>query len=159
MGVLILVTTLIALPQTARSSQDPHSAMNHRGAEVMGFDQTKTTHQFLLYPDGGAIAVSANEASDLDSRDAIRSHLPHIALMFGEGNFSAPMLVHATDVPGTAELSERKDRIEYKYVETPRGGRIDIATNDEAALKALYEFLRFQIRDHGTRDTVEVRKR
>ncbi len=156
---LFLATTLIALGQAAWSGQDPHAQMNHRGAMVMGFDQDKTTHRFLLYPDGGAIDVSASEASDLESRDAIRSHLPHIAVMFGKGNFEAPMLVHDTDVPGTAELSKRKDRVRYAYVETPRGGRVDIVTNDEEALRALHQFLRFQIRDHQTGDSVEVRKR
>jgi hypothetical protein len=126
---------------------------------VMGFDQTKTTHHFLLYPDGGAIDVSANDAADVESRDAIRSHLPHIAAMFGDGNFEAPMLVHDTDVPGTAELAKRKDRVRYRYVETLRGGRVDIATSDEEALSALHEFLRFQIRDHRTGDSMEVGKR
>lgn len=125
----------------------------------MGFDQTKTTHHFLLYPDGGAIDVSANDAADVESRDAIRSHLPHIAAMFGDGNFEAPMLVHETDVPGTEELAKRKDRVRYTYVETPRGGRVDIVTSDEEALAALYKFLRFQIRDHRTGDSMEVGKR
>jgi hypothetical protein len=159
MASLFLVTTWIALGYAARSSQDPHAQMNHRGAMVMGFDQNKTTHHFLLYPDGGAIDVSANEEDDLESRDAIRAHLPHIAVMFGEGNFSAPMLVHDTNVPGTAELSKRKDRVAYTYIETPRGGRVNIVTNDESALKALYDFLRFQIRDHKTGDSMEVGKR
>jgi hypothetical protein len=159
MGRIPLLATWMGLPLIAGSSQDPHSAMNQRGAAVMGFDQTRTTHHFLLYEDGGAIDVSANEASDHESRDAIRQHLPHIAVMFGKGNFEAPMLVHATEVPGTAELSKRKDRIEYRYVETASGGRIDMVTNDDTALKALHEFLRFQIRDHGTGDTMEPRKR
>ena len=159
MDCLLLVTTWIALAQTDRSSQDPHAEMNHRGAAVMGFDQDKTTHHFLLFPDGGAIDVAANEASDLESREAIRSHLPHIAVMFGEGDFDAPMLVHDTDVPGTAELSKQKDLVRYTYVETPRGGRVDIVTNDEAALRALHQFLRFQIQDHETGDSMKVGRR
>ncbi len=159
MDCLLLVTTWIALAQTDWSSQDPHAEMNHRGAAVMGFDQDKTTHHFLLFPDGGAIDVAANEASDLESREAIRSHLPHIAVMFGEGDFDAPMLVHDTDVPGTAELSKQKDLVRYTYVETPRGGRVDIVTNDEAALRALHQFLRFQIQDHETGDSMKVGRR
>lgn len=159
MDCLLLVTTWIALAQADRSGQDPHAEMNHRGAMVMGFDQDKTTHHFLLFPDGGAIDVAANNASDLESREAIRSHLPHIAVMFGEGNFEAPMLVHDTDVPGTAELSKRKDLVRYTYVETPRGGRVDIVTNDEDALRALHQFLRFQIQDHETGDSMKVGKR
>jgi hypothetical protein len=154
-----LVLVALRILQAAGSSHESHSSLDSRGAMVMGFDQEKTTHHFLLYRDGGAIDVSANEDSDVKSRDAIRSHLPHIAQMFGEGNFAAPMLVHASDVPGTAELAKRKDRVQYKYVETRRGGRVDIVTTDETALRALHEFLRFQIRDHETGDTTEVGKR
>jgi hypothetical protein len=155
-----LVLVFLAILQAAAgSSHQGHSSLDARGAMVMGFDQEKTTHHFLLFTDGGAIDISANEGSDEESRNAIRSHLPHIARMFSEGNFAAPMLVHASDVPGAAELAKRKDRIRYTYVETPRGGRVDIVTKDDAALRALHEFLRFQIRDHDTGDTMEVGRR
>ncbi len=138
---------------------DPHAQMNMRGAEVMGFDQDKTTHHFYLYPDGGAIDVSVKDAADKTDLDAIRSHLPHIAMMFGMGDFSAPMMVHSTNVPGTKELAARKDQIAFKCLETPKGGRVDIVTHDKAALEALYEFLRFQIADHKTNDAMTVSKR
>src|SRR6476659_3014559 len=86
------------------------SALDERGAHVMGFDQQKTTHHFYLYPDGGAIDVAANDPNDEADIKAARAHLPHIAKMFGEGDFSAPVLVHATNVPGTADLARLKDR-------------------------------------------------
>jgi hypothetical protein len=139
---------------------DPHAGMNHRGATVMGFEQEKTTHHFHLYEDGGAIDVSVNDAADTANRDAIRSHLPHIALLFGQGNFEGPMVVHdSKTVPGTAEMTSLKDRISYQYVESSTGGRVDIVTRDAAALKAVHEFLRFQIADHKTGDSVDVKKR
>jgi hypothetical protein len=142
------------------AGQDPHTGMNQRGAMVMGFDQQKTTHHFYLYEDGGAIDVSVNDAADSVNRDAIRSHLPHIAMLFGEGDFEAPMLVHdSKNVPGTAEMARLKEKISYKYNETPAGGRVDITTTDAAALKAVHEFLKFQIADHKTGDTVDIKKR
>ena len=125
----------------------------------MGFDQDKTTHHFLLFDDGGAIDVSVKDESDTTNRDAIRAHLPHIAMMFGAGNFDAPMLVHDTAVPGTAEMSKLKDRIAYTYAETPKGGRVDITTSDAGALAAVHAFLRFQISDHRTGDSLEVKAR
>lgn len=125
----------------------------------MGFDQDKTTHHFYLYADGGAIDVSANDAADAQNRDAVRSHLPHIAMMFGSGDFTAPMLVHSTDVPGTKDMTVLKDKIAFKYVETPKGGRVNITTTDAAALEAVYTFLRFQIADHKTGDPLTVSKR
>ena len=87
----LLLALLVTLP-----AQDPHQTMNDRGAMVMGFDQDKTAHHFLLFDDGGAIEISVKDPKDTKNRDAIRAHLPHIAMMFGGGDFNAPMLVHDT---------------------------------------------------------------
>lgn len=153
-GLIVLLT--LAMPLQA--TQD-HSQMNHRGAQVMGFDQEKTTHHFLLFEDGGAIDVSVKDAADKKNMDAIRAHLPHIAMKFGQGDFEAPMLVHATTVPGTKEMTGLKDRISWKYVETPKGGRVDIVSSDAAALAAIHTFLKYQIDDHKTGDPLTIRKR
>ena len=140
--------------------QDHHSAMNKRGATVMGFDQTATTHHFLLFADGGAIDVAVKNADDTTNLTAIRSHLPHIARMFEEGNFEAPMLVHdSKQVPGTAVMAARTSGIRYNYVETKAGGRLNITTTDPEALAAVHAFLRFQIADHKTGDPTTVRPR
>jgi hypothetical protein len=155
---IIIATLASAAMSGAQQSTQPGS-LDERGAHVMGFDQQKTTHHFYLYPDGGAIDVAANDPNDLADIPAARSHLPHIAKMFGEGDFSAPALVHATNVPGTADLARLKDRLSYRYEETPRGGRVNIVTADPDALAALHRFLRFQIADHKTGDGPDVRSR
>jgi hypothetical protein len=144
---------------TATEGHHDHANMNERGAHVMGFDQTKTTHHFLLFKNGGAIDVAVNDPADKTDLDAIRAHLPHIAMMFGSGNFEAPMLVHDTSVPGTAAMTRLKDRIAYHYVETAHGGRVDITTTDAEALAAVHAFLTFQISDHKTGDSLEVKAR
>ena len=139
---------------------DSHHAMNERGVMVMGFDQDKTTHHFLLYDDGGAIDIQVKDTSDAKDLDAIRAHLPHIAAMFGEGNFEAPMLVHDSHhVPGTDVLEQRKASIRYTYRDTPQGGRVDIVTRDQTALDALHRFLQYQIEEHKTGDATAVTKR
>ena len=47
----------------AGESHDQHHAdVNKRGDEAMGFDHMKTTHHFLLRPDGGVIQVEANDS-------------------------------------------------------------------------------------------------
>jgi hypothetical protein len=156
-----LVTVLIGLAAliAADRGQDHHAA-DPRGARVMGFDQRATTHHFFLFGDGGAIDVGVNDPADAANLGAIRSHLPHIAAMFGAGNFAAPMLVHdSTNVPGTAVMAKRKDAIRYKYLETATGGRVDIVTTDGEALAAVHAFLRFQIADHKSGDTTVVRPR
>lgn len=159
-ALLVVGTTALAAQQTPpKPAADPHMQMNMRGNEVMGFDQDKTTHHFLLHPDGGAIDVSVNDAADKKNLDAIRSHLPHIAMMFGMGDFSAPMMVHATNPPGTATLKANKDKVKYTYVETPKGGRVDIVTTDAATLAAVHDFMKFQISDHHTADDGKIRPR
>jgi hypothetical protein len=147
MAWLVLLLTLL-------TTQDSHRSMNDRGAMVMGFDQEKTAHHFYLYDDGGAIDIAVRDGSDVKNREAIRSHLPHITMMFGNGDFNAPMLVHdSATVPGAAVLAERREAVRYAYVETPGGGRVNIVTKDGKALAALHDFLRYQIKEHHTGDT------
>ena len=118
----------------------------------MGFSHEKTTHHFELNYDGGAIDVRANDIRDTESRDQIRNHFHHIAQMFAEGNFSAPMLVHGTNVPGTATMTRLKDQLHWALTETPRGARITVSAYNKDGLDAVHEFLRFQIQDHQTGD-------
>jgi hypothetical protein len=124
---------------------------------VMGFSQEKTTHHFRLYKDGGAIEVTANDAKDTGSREQIQMHLGHIAVMFAKGDFEAPMLVHAQTPPGVPVLQRLKDDVRYVFTRTEHGGTIRITTRNPEALTALHEFLRFQITDHKTGDTLDVR--
>jgi len=160
---LTALTLMTLFTLSGQSAAPPQSTarqqLDQRGAHAMGFDQAKTAHHFLLYQDGGAIDVGVTDNTDAANRDAIRAHLPHIAMLFGQGNFDLPHFIHATGVPGTATMTRLKDRITYRYRETPGGGRVDIITSDPDALRALHEFLRFQITDHGTGDSLEIRIR
>ena len=130
--------------------------MNERGDHVMGFDHTKTTHHFRLLADGGSIEVGANSPQDTESREQIRMHLGHIAKMFAAGNFKAPMLIHDQVPPGVPTMQRLKSDIQYKFEETEQGARIRISTISPEALQAVYDFLRFQIKEHKTGDTLEV---
>jgi hypothetical protein len=136
-----------------------HAAVDARGARVMGFDQQRTVHHFRLHEDGGTIDVAVKDSRHTADRDAIRQHLPHIATLFAQGRFDAPMLVHATTVPGTDTLVRLKAEVTYTYVETPAGGRVDIVTHHPDALAALHRFLAFQIADHRTADPIVVAPR
>lgn len=155
LGVAVVAGLLV----NAQQPQQKHASMesmNERGDKVMGFDHTKTTHHFVLKPDGGVIQIEANDASDTASRDQIRLHLRHIAKMFGEGNFSAPMLIHEQNPPGASVMKQLRARIEYKFGEAERGAFIRMSTTDADALQAIHDFLRFQIKEHMTGDPLEV---
>jgi hypothetical protein len=159
-AVLSAAIAAAASAQTAPPAHDAHhAAVDARGAHVMGFDQQRTAHHFRLYDDGGAIDVGVKDPGHTADRDAIRRHLPHIASLFAEGRFDLPMLVHDTQVPGTADLTRLKAQVAYTYVETPAGGRVDIVTRHPEALAAVHRFLAFQIADHRTGDVTAVSRR
>jgi hypothetical protein len=122
----------------------------------MGFSHEKSTHHFLLLPDGGAIEVNANDRNDKTTRDEIRMHLSHIAAMFTDGNFQVPMFIHDTVPPGVSVMKSKHVSISYVFESMPGGGRVRIKTVDSDALKAIHQFLVFQIDDHRTGDSTAV---
>ncbi len=162
--LVALITVLLSVTQAPAQhksgTHDPgmtHEEMNKRGEEVMGFNQTETTHHFVLLQDGGAIEVDANRADDTSNQNKIRKHLSEIAKMFAKGNFNAPFLIHEQNPPGVPVMKRLSNEIEYKLEETDRGARVLISTKNVKALRAIHDFLRFQIKEHQTGDSLEVR--
>jgi hypothetical protein len=153
---VLVATTASALAQDGMACDAHHASVNKRGDSVMGFDHAKTTHRFHLTAVGGVISVSASDAADASNRDAIRTHLSHIAKMFAAGNFDAPILIHDRIPPGAPVMKARRRAIRYTYRETPAGADIVISTSNAKALTAIHDFLRFQIEDHQTGDSLEV---
>src|ERR1044072_6704557 len=108
-SILAIATFAIVYAQQPKADEQ----MNQRGDHVMGFDHTKTTHHFLLQASGGSIEVTANSPDDVESKEQIRMHLKHIARMFAEGNFKAPMLIHDQTPPGVPVMQQFKAEIKY----------------------------------------------
>lgn len=140
----------------AQGHANHHDEVNARGEKAMGFSQTATTHHFLLSQDGGVIQVEVNDSSDTANRGKIREHLKHITDMFRAGNFRIPMLVHDQVPPGVTAMEVLYEQIQFVYEETNQGGRVHISTKNEVALGAVHQFLRFQIEDHQTGDSLKV---
>lgn len=132
--------------------------LNERGESGMGFSQTATTHHFLMFSDGGTIQVEANDAKDKDNLEKIRTHLAKIAQSFTNGDFSTPFAIHAELPAGAKTMQLLKSKISYKYSETEKGGEVKINTQDEVALSAIYDFLRYQIVEHQTGDPLTITK-
>ena len=153
-----LIFAIAALAVVYAQQPKADEQMNQRGDHVMGFDHTKTTHHFLLQESGGSIEVTANSADDGESSKQIRMHLKHIAMMFAQGNFNAPMLIHDQTPPGVPVMQELKDEIKYDFEETDRGAAVRISTKNPKALSAIHDFLRFQIKEHKTGDSLSVGK-
>jgi hypothetical protein len=147
-----------AIPDSVKCPMhDAHSQMNARGDKGMGFSQAATTHHFLLKPDGGAIQVEANDSADTTSRNEIRIHLGHITRAFQTGDFDIPMFVHDTVPPGVPEMKRLQKQIRYSFEDTANGGRVVISSANKDAIAAIHAFLRFQIEEHATGDSIEVR--
>lgn len=85
-------------------------------------------------------------------------HLSHVAQMISAGNFDVPMFIHGTTPDGVPTMKKLHDKIHYHYQEAESGGRIMIQTDDAEALEAVHKFLRFQITEHRTGDSLEVTK-
>jgi len=126
------------------------SASTVYGSDAKELNQEKMTYRFKLLPDGGAIEITSNDLSDAATRDAIRQHVTKIAIMFENGNFSIGLFIHDQKPPGVDTMQRLKDRLSYKLENLPNGGRVQITTENSEALKAVHEFLRFQIREHKT---------
>jgi TusA-related sulfurtransferase len=138
------------------AQQSHRATMESHGDQAMGFPHDKTTHHFRLVSNGGTIEVTANDPNDKANTEAIRSHLSHIVMTFGEGDFSAPMFTHDTVPPGVTTMKLMKSAIHYAYEELPSGGRVRIQSADPIAVASIHDFLRFQITEHQTGDSVEV---
>jgi hypothetical protein len=150
-----IATFVFMTSSLLRGQTSPASAAGAaRGDEAMDFDQAKTTHHFKLLAEGGAIEITANDPTDVASRDAIRQHVAKIATMFGQGNFNIPMLVHAQKPPGVDTMTRLKSSLDYAAENLPNGGRVHITTANSEALNAVHDFLRFQIQEHKTGDSL-----
>ena len=130
--------------------------VHHPGAAVMGFSQTETSHHFRLSPAGGSIEVHVHDAANTALRGNVADHLRMIAKAFSQGDFRTPLAVHGEPPAGVEVMRAKKSAITYTFEASERGGRVIIQTADAGALSAVHEFLRYQIREHKTGDSLNV---
>jgi hypothetical protein len=167
-GLLLALMLPFVLAARTQQPTDQHhnhqqgkqrvDGVNQRGDHAMGFSHEKTTHHFRLTANGGAIEVTANDANDAASQEQIRMHLSHIAKLFKEGDFSTPMFIHGEAPPGVPTMKRLKTDISYTFETIERGARVRIATANAEAIEAIHGFLRYQIKDHQTGDSLEPDK-
>jgi hypothetical protein len=150
--IAVVVLVGLAVAQEPQHRQDVQT----RGDQAMGFSHEITTHHFLLTKDGGVIKAEANNPDDA-SRNAIQHHMQHIAMLFSEGDFNAPMFIHDQVPPGVPTMKRLKDQITYRAEPTKQGAEVRITTSNPEALEAVHQFLTFQIKDHQTNDSLEIR--
>lgn len=143
-----------ACPMMAKKTQH-QAAVDHRHEATTHVASASSVHHFGLAEDGGSIRLEATSDDDAETRDRVRTHLQHIARAFADGDFAMPAAIHDRVPPGVETMKARRDAIRYAYAESPRGAVVTIATKDAQALAAVHAFLRFQIEDHATGDTID----
>jgi hypothetical protein len=153
-AIFLLFVPFLVFAQDAPDAH--HSGVVDRGDHVMGFSHDKTTHHFRLLNDGGMIEAVANGPADSASRREIREHLQHIATMFSQGDFNAPMLIHARTPPGVPTMKKLRNQIQYRVEDVPTGARVRVSSSNPKAVAAIHDFLRFQIQDHQTGDPLTI---
>jgi hypothetical protein len=124
----------------------------------MDFDQDKTVHHFRLAQDGGAIEIEVRDAADVALRDTVRMHLRHIAQEFAAGNFDKPFATHGETPDGVPDMIRLKGGIGYSFESMKNGGRVRVRATDQASRDAVHVFLRYQIREHATGDSLTVKR-
>jgi len=167
MAMVLLLSGISASPASAIQQHEMPAGMTHeehlaqmkkeaemkkRGNAAMGFDQDKSTHHFLLTENGGIIQVESNDVSDIATRDLIRSHLRAISEEFAKGDFAAPRKTHNETPPGVVTMQRRKSEITYSFEERPQGAAVRIKSANDDAIKAIHDFLQYQIKEHATGD-------
>ena len=150
-----LAVALVAYGQQENKQESPaehHCQMMKHGEMAMGFSQVKTTHHFQLTASGGVIEVQTKTPDTPQDRSASTRRVSSFAR-----GISLPR-THGKTPPGVPEMQRMKGDLSYKYVETDRGGKVLISAANPETLKAVHEFLRFQIEEHQTGDAEAVQK-
>ena len=144
-------------PSATNHSQMSHMNMNmnmnqaemlKRGDIAMEFNQSKISHQFIVTRDGGQIKISALDSNDNQTISQIKEHVKNIQKEFSEGNFNRSSFIHATAVPGTDVMTDKKDLINYGIVEMNNGSSLILKTNNTEVIDAISKFMEFQAVEH-----------
>ena len=123
--------------------------------DTFGMSHDTTQHSFRLLADGGAIELRTTN-DDPKTAGMIQKHMREVTSDFSRGDFEKPLFVHDVMPDGAARMKQLGDAITYRFENLKEGGRIRITTKNAEALEAVHEFLRFQIKDHGTKDSGKV---
>jgi hypothetical protein len=149
---IVAVASLHAAGEAASPPADAHrhAEVARRGADVMPFDLSATTHVFTRTPRGGVQRVVAKDPADGRQVALVREHLRDIRAQFAQGDFSGPAHIHGHEMPGLAELEGAPPgRIDIEYQEVPAGAELTYRTADDRLVAALHRWFDAQLADHG----------
>lgn len=149
----ILAAAMLVLAGASCAAEDPlaqqQAEVAERGAQVMPFDLDATTHVFTKTAAGGIQVVTADDPTDQEQIDLIRTHLTEERSNFTRGDFDDPAQIHGHDMPGVAELTAGYAEIDVTYAETPAGAQLTYTTDNPQLVDAVHAWFDRQLMDHG----------
>ena len=144
----LMATSVIGAEEETHMHQRQHEVAQ-RGATVMPFDLSRTTHVFDDQADGGLQTVTANDPSDTAQIYLIRDHLADLANRLARGNFADQAWLHGPDMPGLAELSAGYMKLKITYQVLANGASLKLASEDPAIVTAIHQYFAAQRSDHA----------
>jgi hypothetical protein len=133
-------------PVFAQTAQEHVHQMAHR---VMPFDMSKTIHIFKMTETGGVQKVIARDPGDTDQIVMVQQHLKYEAERFQHGDYSDPISLHGTNMPGIKELQDGASAIRISYAALAAGAEITFTTTDLHLLTAVHRWFGAQLSEHG----------
>jgi hypothetical protein len=146
-GTLLCASAAFGTEPASKTSRQDEVAS--KGAMVMPFDLSRTTHFFDDTPGGGIETITANDKEDARQIALIRSHLTQEAQRFARGDFSDPAKIHGQEMPGLDTLARAGDKLHVKYRQLPAGASLSYVGADAAVIAAVHAWFAAQRSDHA----------
>lgn len=148
-GLFVLLTAVVTSVAFA-GDPERQAEVAARGAGVMSFKLSATTHMFTKTPEGAIQQVVVKDPKDTDQVRLIRQHLSTVAKQFAQGDFSGPTEIHGAQMTGLAKLKEAKPgEIDVRYQDLLDGGQIAYSSHAPELVEALHQWIDAQLSDHG----------
>ncbi len=131
------------------TSDSAFQAMDHRHGDVVGVDPSALEHEFVLVSGGGDVILGLQTDDEVLISQA-RIHIGTVADAFRRGDFAIPGFIHDKPAAGTDVMTRKRALITYTVDDIPDGAALRIRSNDPEAVRAIREFIEFQIEEHRT---------
>jgi hypothetical protein len=148
--VLLLLSLLVGAGCGAPPQNGRQAMVHEMGHQVMPFDLKKTLHVFEMTESGGVQQVIARDPTDKRQITFIQHHLQLETGRFRHGDFSDPLSLHGTDMPGLKDLAAGAARIKIEFMALTNGGQITFTTHDLHLITAVHRWFGAQLSDHGS---------
>jgi hypothetical protein len=139
----------LAQPTESAAQNSRQEEVRQKGAQVMPFALERTVHVFDKTDFGGVQRVLVRGDAP-EQLAMIRSHLQDIAKAFAARDFSKPMHIHGTDMPGLADMQAAKaGDLSADYKELADGAQITYSSHSPKIAAAIHRWFDAQLSDHG----------